>query len=279
MAQVFCGNSAFFFILAMAIRNALLFVNRAIVVRIGDKSMASTVLILGGTGGIGAALARRVRAQGRGVHLAARDEGRLKALAQEIGATYSVCDVNDGEAIKRAVLGAGETLDALAYAVGTINLKPVARLSDQDFETDFRVNALGAVRAVQAALPVFKKHDAASVLFFSTVAVAQGFTAHASVAMAKGAIEGLTRALAAELAPKVRVNCIAPSLTKTDLAKALTANETMANAIAQMHPLQRLGEADDIAPLAALLLSPDAGWISGQVIGVDGGRSSLRTKG
>ncbi|MBU3731852.1 MAG: SDR family oxidoreductase [Beijerinckiaceae bacterium] len=238
-----------------------------------------TVLIFGGTGGIGAALARRLRAQGRSVHLVARNEANLKALASEIGASWTVCDVNDPAAIQKAVADAGEGLSGLAYAVGTINLKPVARLSDADFEQDFRVNALGAVRAVQAALPVFKKQDSASVLLFSTVAVAQGFTAHASVAMAKGAIEGLTLALAAELSPKVRVNCIAPSLTKTDLAKALTANETMANAIAQMHALQRLGEADDIAPLGALLLSPDAGWITGQIIGIDGGRSTLRTKG
>lgn len=238
-----------------------------------------TVLIFGGTGGIGAALARRLRAQGRSVHLVARNEANLKALASEIGASWTVCDVNDPAAIQKAVADAGEGLSGLAYAVGTINLKPVARLSDADFEQDFRVNALGAVRAVQAALPAFKKQDSASVLLFSTVAVAQGFTAHASVAMAKGAIEGLTLALAAELSPKVRVNCIAPSLTKTELAKALTSNETMANAIAQMHALQRLGEADDIAPLGALLLSPDAGWITGQIIGIDGGRSTLRTKG
>lgn len=241
--------------------------------------MASTVLVFGGTGGIGSQLARRLRAQGRHVHLAARHEKRLAALAHEIGATYTVCDVSDADAIKRAVADAGGSIAGLAYAVGTINLKPVARLSDSDFETDYRINALGAVRAVQAALPVMKTQDAASVLLFSSVAVAQGFTAHASIAMAKGAIEGLTRALAAELAPKIRVNCIAPSLTKTELALALTANETMAQAIAQMHALQRLGEADDIAPLAALLLSPDAGWITGQIIGVDGGRSSLRTKG
>lgn len=241
--------------------------------------MASTVLIFGGTGGIGSALARRLRAQGRGVHLAARDESKLKALASEIGATWSVCDVEDAASIASAVTAAGDGLDGIAYAVGTINLKPVGRLTDADFEKDFRVNALGAARAVQAALPVFKKQESASVLLFSTVAVAQGFSAHASVAMAKGAIEGLTLALAAELAPKVRVNCIAPSLTKTDLAKALTANETMAGAIAQMHALQRLGEPDDIAPLAALLLSPDAGWITGQIVGVDGGRSALRTKG
>lgn len=239
----------------------------------------STVLIFGGTGGIGSGLARRLRAQGRNVHLAARNEARLQALAAEIGASWSVCDVEDGASIARAVTEAGDGLDGLAYAVGTINLKPVGRLSDADFERDFRVNALGAVRAVQAALPVFKSKDQASVLLFSTVAVAQGFAAHASVSMAKGAIEGLTLALAAELAPKVRVNCIAPSLTKTELAKALTANETMAGAIAQMHALQRLGEADDIAPLAALLLSADAGWITGQIVGVDGGRSALRTKG
>lgn len=241
--------------------------------------MASTVLVFGGTGGIGSALARRLRAQGRQVHLAARNPSRLEALAAEIGATWSVCDVEDAASIAHAVSEVGENLDALAYAVGTINLKPVGRLTDADFEKDFRVNALGAVRAVQEALPVFKKQESASVLLFSTVAVAQGFSAHASVAMAKGAIEGLTLALAAELAPKVRVNCIAPSLTRTELAKALTANETMASAIAQMHALQRLGEADDIAPLAALLLSPDAGWITGQIIGVDGGRSALRTKG
>jgi len=238
-----------------------------------------TVLIFGGTGGIGAALARRLRAQGRAVHLAARNEAKLKALGAEIGASWTVCDVNEPAMIGQASADAGGELNGLAYAVGTINLKPVARLSDTDFENDFRVNALGAVRAVQAALPVFKTQASASVLLFSTVAVAQGFTAHASVAMAKGAIEGLTLALAAELAPKVRVNCIAPSLTKTELAKALTGNETMANAIAQMHALQRLGEADDIAPLGALLLSPDAGWITGQIIGVDGGRSALRTKG
>jgi NAD(P)-dependent dehydrogenase (short-subunit alcohol dehydrogenase family) len=134
--------------------------------------------------------------------------------------------------------------------------------------------------AVQAALPALKAAEGtAGILLFSTVAVAQGFTAHASVAMAKGAVEGLTVALAAELAPKIRVNAIAPSLTKTPLAKALTGNEQMAAAIAQMHAMQRLGEPDDIAALGALLLSAEAGWITGQIIGVDGGRSMLRTKG
>ena len=119
----------------------------------------------------------------------------------------------------------------------------------------------------------------AGIVLFSTVAVAQGFAAHASVAMAKGAIEGLTLALAAELAPRIRVNCIAPSLTRTPLAAALTGNEAMAKAIADLHPLRRLGEPEDIAPLAALLVSDEASWITGQIVGVDGGRSTLRTKG
>jgi len=116
-------------------------------------------------------------------------------------------------------------------------------------------------------------------VLFSSVAVAQGFSAHASIGMAKGAVEGLMLSLAAELAPKIRVNCIAPSLTRTPLAQALTSNEQMANAIAGLHAMQRLGEADDAAALAAFLLSSEASWITGQVIGVDGGRSSLRTKG
>ena len=164
--------------------------------------------------------------------------------------------------------------------MGTINLKPITRLTDADFIADFRVNALGAAKAIQAALaPLKASEGTASIVLFSTIAVAQGFAAHASVAMAKGAVEGLALSMAAELAPKIRVNTIAPSLTKTPLAKALTSNEPMAAAIAALHPLPRLGEAEDVAALAAFLLSRQAGWITGQVIGVDGGRSSLRVKG
>jgi NAD(P)-dependent dehydrogenase (short-subunit alcohol dehydrogenase family) len=246
--------------------------------------MTAPILIIGGTGGIGCAIARRLRAGGTPVHLMARDEARLTQLAGEIGATFGVVDVEQEGALARGVeaaaAAAGGVLGGLCYAVGSINLKPLARLTAVDFERDFRLNAMGAALAVQAALPSLKKAPGtASVLLFSTVAVAQGFASHASVAMAKGAVEGLTRALAAELAPKIRVNCIAPSLTRTPLAAALTANESMASAIAQLHALPRLGEADDIAPLAALLLSSESGWITGQVIGVDGGRSTLRTKG
>jgi NAD(P)-dependent dehydrogenase (short-subunit alcohol dehydrogenase family) len=242
--------------------------------------MSDITIIVGGAGGVGAALARRLVAAGRRVHLIGRDAAKLGAVAGELGATSAVADVLDATALKAAVEAAGPAVAGLVYAVGSINLKPVSRLTDADFESDFQLNALGAVRAVQAALPALKASEGTpSVLLFSTVAVAQGFTAHASVAMAKGAVEGLTVALAAELAPKIRVNCIAPSLTRTPLAKALTGNEQMATAIAQMHAMQRLGEADDIAAMGAFLLSADAGWVTGQIIGVDGGRSMLRTKG
>ncbi len=242
--------------------------------------MTDTTIIVGATGGIGEALARRIVAQGGRAHLVGRDEARLRALAGELGATHAVADALDPLALKSAVELAGATAAGLAYCVGSINLKPLARFTVADFEQDFRLNALGAAVAAQAAAPALKASaGTASILLFSTVAAAQGFTAHASIAMAKGAVEGLTLSLAAELAPKVRVNCIAPSLTKTPLARTLTGNEAMATAIAQMHALPRLGEADDVAALGAFLMSEQAGWITGQIIGVDGGRSTVRAKG
>jgi NAD(P)-dependent dehydrogenase (short-subunit alcohol dehydrogenase family) len=242
--------------------------------------MTGKVLIYGGSGGIGAATAQALHRKGHALHLVGRDAAKLAAVAATVAASHTVADVGDADSFARVMEDAGDRLTGLVYAVGTINLKPLSRLTTADFETDFRVNALGAALAVQAAVPALKASDGtASVVLFSTVAVAQGFTAHASVAMAKGAVEGLTLALAAEMAPKMRVNCIAPSLTRTPLAKALTGNEQMATAIAQMHAMQRLGEPEDVANLAAFLISAESGWMTGQVIGVDGGRSSLRTKG
>lgn len=242
--------------------------------------MSGKVLIYGGGGGIGSAVARILAQKGYGLHLAGRDEQKLAAVADDTGASFTLADVEDDDSFAHVMSEAGPSLAGLVYAVGTINLKLLGRLTIADFERDFRVNALGAALAMQAALPAMKAHAGiASAVLFSSVAVAQGFTAHASIAMAKGAVEGLTRALAAELAPKLRVNVIAPSLTRTTLEKNLTDNAQMAAAIAQMHAIPRLGEAEDSARLAAFLVSEDAGWITGQTIGVDGGRSSLRTKG
>jgi NAD(P)-dependent dehydrogenase (short-subunit alcohol dehydrogenase family) len=238
-----------------------------------------TIIIIGATGGIGAALSRRLASAGHTIHAIGRDAAKLAVVSAELSGTHAVADVTDRAQLEAAIQSAGTSVSGLAYCVGSINLKPVTRITDEDVERDFRLNALGAFRAVQAALPALKASGNASVVLFSTVAVAQGFASHASIGMAKGAVEGLMLSLAAELAPKIRVNCVAPSLTKTPLAAALTGNEQMATAIAALHPLQRLGEADDVAAAAAFLLSPDATWITGQVIGVDGGRSSLRTKG
>lgn len=242
--------------------------------------MLGKVVIVGGTGGIGTALARKLAASGRPSHLVARDAGRLCALASELGASFATADVADPASLRSAIEAAGAPLSGLVYAVGTITLKPVARVAPADAERDFRVNALGALMAVQSALPALRAQGpGASVVLFSTVAVQRGFAMHASIAMAKGAVEGLTRALAAELAPEIRVNAIAPSLTRTPLAEGLTKNAAMAEAIARQHPLRRLGEPEDAASLAAFLLSPESGWITGQVIAVDGGRAALEAKG
>lgn len=243
--------------------------------------MGKTVLIYGGAGGIGQATAERVKADGFDLHLVGRNEPELRRVAGSLGAGFTVGDVRDEACARQASEAAARdgVLHGLVYAVGTINLKPIGRLTDEDFTNDFAINALGAARAAQAALPALKASGNASIVFFSTVAASQGFAAHASIAMAKGAVEGLTLALAAECAPQVRVNAIAPSLTRTPMAEPMTKSEQMANAIAGLHALQRLGDPADIGALAAFLISDKAGWITGQVIGVDGGRSTLRTKG
>ncbi len=237
-------------------------------------------LIYGGSGVIGCAIARRLVHAGHRVHLAGRSARTLKALSVEFGCGYSVGDVLAPGVIEQTTSDAGDTLDGLVFAVGSINLKPLARLSDEDFLNDFKLNALSAAKSIQAALPALKaSHGTASVLLFSSIAVGQGFASHASVSMAKGAIEGLTRALSAELAPKIRVNAIAPSLTDTGIAKAITGNEALTKAVASLHALPRIGIGDDMAGIAEVLLTDAGSWITGQVMAIDGGRSRARTKG
>jgi len=170
------------------------------------------------------------------VHLVGRISEKLAALAEELQGSFAVADVLDRGQVESAVQRAGSEIAGLAYAVGSITLKPFARLNDEDALRDYQLNALGAFRALQAALPALRAgNDPSSVVLFSSVAVTQGFPAHATIGMAKGAVEGLTLSLAAELAPRIRVNCVAPSLTRTPLAQALTSSEQMATAIAGLH--------------------------------------------
>lgn len=238
------------------------------------------ILVYGGSGAIGSATARALHSRGYALHLVGRDRAKLEAVAREVEATVTAGDVCDTELFGKATAEAGGPLDGLLYAIGTINLKSLQRLTEADFLNDFRVNALGAALAVQAALPALKQSGGtASIVLISSVAVSQGFAFHASIGMAKAAVEGLTTSLAAELAPKIRVNAVAPSLVRTPLAAGILSTDQAASAIASQHALQRLGTPEDVAALVLYLLSSDAGWMTGQVIGIDGGRSRTRTKG
>lgn len=169
-----------------------------------------------------------------------------------------------------------DELAGVVYCPGSINLRPFERIKPADFESDYKLQVLGAIKVLQAVLPRLKKSANASVVLFSTVAVQTGLPFHTQVAASKGAIEGLTKALAAEFAPKIRVNCIAPSLTNTRLAASLLNTEQKMEANALRHPLKRIGTPADIANMAAFLLSTKASWITGQILHVDGGMSSLK---
>lgn len=170
-----------------------------------------------------------------------------------------------------------EVIDGVVYAPGSINLKPFNRLSAEDFKDDFEINVLGAVKTIQKFLPNLKKSQSASIVLFSSVAAKLGMPFHASISVSKSAIEGLTKSLAAELAAqKIRVNAIAPSLTDTNLASQLLSTPEKREASAKRHPLQRIGSSVEIAKLVAFLLSENSSWMTGQIIGMDGGMGSIK---
>jgi NAD(P)-dependent dehydrogenase (short-subunit alcohol dehydrogenase family) len=226
------------------------------------------ILIIGGSSGIGLSTTELLVGKNENV-FATFNQSENKAS----GAKYIHLDLNQEEWDFSSL---PEVIDGLVYCPGKINLKPFARLKANDFLEDYKIQVLGAIKAIQLVLPKLKKSNSASIVLFSTVAVQTGFSFHSIVSSSKGAIEGLTRALAAEFAPSIRVNCIAPSITDTPLAGNLLNTLEKKEGNAQRHPLKKVGEAKDIANAVAFLLSQESSWMTGQIMHIDGGISNLR---
>ena len=230
--------------------------------------MSKSFLVIGSNAAVGKALIRRILEKGDHVYSVSRNP--VIDLSGNIH--HISLDVVSDDGLPETFLP--DNLNGFVYCPGTILLKPFRAIKPAQFEDDFRVNALGAVKSIQWAEK--KMAAGSSIVLFSTVAVTTGMPYHASIAMAKGAIEGLTRSLAAEFAPKVRVNAIAPSLTDTPLAERLINTPERKQNSAERHPLKSIGQPDDMAAMAHFLLSEQAGWITGQILHIDGGISAIR---
>ena len=227
-------------------------------------------LIIGGSSGIGKEIASQLANAGHTVYATYNS----KVLNSSIPTlTYHPLNVLDLE-LNFDFLP--EILDGVVYCPGSISLRPFNRIRPEDFMNDYNLQVIGAIKTIQAVLPKLKDAENPAILLFSTIAVQMGLNFHSQVAASKGAIEGLTRSLAAEFAPKIRVNCIAPSLTDTPLAASLLNTDQKIEANAQRHPLKRIGNVKDIANMIDFLLSDKSTWITGQILHVDGGMSSIK---
>jgi len=235
--------------------------------------MSGKYLIFGATGSIGSSLAEQLKDSGNDIHLVGRNENEVSSLAEKLDCNFTIADVLEDSFIEK-VKADIDDIKGIAYCVGSIDLKPLRMVTEQDLNKCMKLNLYSAVEAIKGYQESLKKNKG-SIVLFSTVAAQRGFTNHAIIASAKAAVEGLTVSLAAEFAPNIRVNCIAPSLTKSKIAEPMLKNTTIAEGIAKAHPLKRLGEGKDSAALAKFLITDDSSWVTGQIIAVDGGRSKL----
>ena len=225
-------------------------------------------IIIGGSSGIGKELVNILAEQGENIvatynNNASEDLRNVKYIHLDV--TKDVLDLDN----------LPDEIHGLAYCPGSINLKPFHRFTEDDLMDDFQLQVLGATKIIKQLLPRIKKSQDSSILLFSTIAVQSGFNYHSQVAISKGAIEGLTRSLAAELAPNIRVNAIAPSITNTNLSNRFLNTQEKIDLQSQKNPLKKIGSAKDIAECAAFLLTPKSSWITGQIIHIDGGASKL----
>ena len=229
------------------------------------------ILLIGGSYGIGLAIAKELQFENN-VYIASRSNENLA----NVKATHIAFDTTN-DTIDTSKLP--NVIDGLVYCPGSINLRPFKGLKPEAFESDLQINFLSLVKVIQSVLPNLLASEQASIVVFSSVAATMGMPFHTSVAASKGAIEGFAKALAAEYAPKIRVNVIAPSLTDTPLADKFLNNETKQEKSAERHPLKRFGKPEDSAQMATFLLSDKSSWISGQIFHVDGGMSTLLVNG
>ena len=235
--------------------------------------MSEKYLIFGATGSVGSSLAEQLKNSGNDIHLVARNENEVKVIAEKLGCSYTVADVLEDGFIEKVKSDIND-IKGVAYCVGSIDLKPLRMVTEADMNKCMKLNLYSAIEAIKGFQESLKKNKG-SVVLFSTVAAQRGFTNHTIIASAKAAVEGLTVTLAAEFAPNIRVNCIAPSLSKSKIAEPMLKNPAIAEGIAKAHPLKRLGEGKDSAALAKFLITEESSWVTGQIIAVDGGRSKL----
>ena len=237
--------------------------------------MTGKILIFGAAGAVGSSLAKLLNENSIATHLIGKNEEEISKLSEETNGSYSVANVTDPNFIEKIDSDLNNIdIAGIAYCVGSIDLKPINLVTKKDYLKSLELNFFPIVEIIKKYKENLKKNKA-SIVVFSTVAVKQGFANHSIISPVKASLEGLTVSLAAELAPNIRINCIAPSLSNSKMASKILRNSKISEGIAKQHPLKRLGEGFDSAALAKFLISAESSWITGQIIGVDGGRSNV----